>query len=582
MAKRINMELHVKDKGTAKIKRFSETTRATMSKLAGVVGVAGLGLAFANLTKQTIAYGDKLNKLNIQLGISVTQLDKLKRVGEFAGVSMEQITSSIRLMARNLNDAADGTGLAKDALAELNINAVEFLNMNPDKAFVKIAEALTTIENPTKRAALAMDIFGRSGTVVIQMAKDLDKNLEEMNTNWDNDKAQNAADFNDQITEFRHIAEDLAVNILPTLNTWMQNLGESVKWLKAVFGETNQEWVTADERVIKLTDTLTKLFARQVELERASKGKYGDQFTSQLESTKKAIERTTKALGELSQKRREEAAERKRDEAERGVPITDIRVGKVTPIDNTAMIEQLKKLQQLEVEAREETERALNEARAEGMLESARMAEEALNAETERMNAEIEAEKQKIAEITKLEEEAAKQRQALIDTSAQFFSDRFADAFSDWTTGTKEFEDAWKEMLGSMMEDLSRMLASAAFRELFALASNTGAGGGFFGAVGGLFGFAGGGSVSEGRPVLVGERGPEIFIPNGSGRIDPNVGGSTNVINTTVNVAGQNGNQSEAENQRFGKIIAEQVKDQVKAVMVDEQRYGGLLNRRQY
>ena len=48
-----------------------------------------------------------------------------------------------------------------------------------------------------------------------------------------------------------------------------------------------------------------------------------------------------------------------------------------------------------------------------------------------------------------------------------------------------------------------------------------------------LFGFASGGAVSKGKPVVVGERGPELFVPNQTGQITQNArgngGGSTNV-----------------------------------------------------
>ena len=55
-------------------------------------------------------------------------------------------------------------------------------------------------------------------------------------------------------------------------------------------------------------------------------------------------------------------------------------------------------------------------------------------------------------------------------------------------------------------------------------------------AVTSLFGgfFASGGAVSKGKPVVVGERGPELFVPNQTGQITQNArgtggGGSTNV-----------------------------------------------------
>jgi hypothetical protein len=59
--------------------------------------------------------------------------------------------------------------------------------------------------------------------------------------------------------------------------------------------------------------------------------------------------------------------------------------------------------------------------------------------------------------------------------------------------------------------------------------------------VGGVFGGgrASGGSVAGGTTYLVGEKGPELFTPSGSGTIIPNgaMGGGSNVINITVNGA---------------------------------------------
>jgi hypothetical protein len=63
---------------------------------------------------------------------------------------------------------------------------------------------------------------------------------------------------------------------------------------------------------------------------------------------------------------------------------------------------------------------------------------------------------------------------------------------------------------------------------------------GIGGVIDGIFGGAraNGGPVSSGKSYLVGERGPELFVPSGSGNIIPNsaMGGGT-VINLTVNGA---------------------------------------------
>jgi len=66
-------------------------------------------------------------------------------------------------------------------------------------------------------------------------------------------------------------------------------------------------------------------------------------------------------------------------------------------------------------------------------------------------------------------------------------------------------------------------------------------GSGIGGAIGGALGFGGGramgGPVSSGTAYVVGEKGPELFVPGRSGSIVPNGGRGGNTINLTVNGA---------------------------------------------
>ena len=59
-----------------------------------------------------------------------------------------------------------------------------------------------------------------------------------------------------------------------------------------------------------------------------------------------------------------------------------------------------------------------------------------------------------------------------------------------------------------------------------------------------LPGFAQGGAVGKGRPVMVGERGPELFIPNSSGQITQSargMGGRSAVVNFNINTIDSRG-----------------------------------------
>jgi hypothetical protein len=98
---------------------------------------------------------------------------------------------------------------------------------------------------------------------------------------------------------------------------------------------------------------------------------------------------------------------------------------------------------------------------------------------------------------------------------------------------------------------------------------------------GGLFkmlGFANGGRPPVGRPSIVGEKGPELFVPRSSGTIVPNNklgGGGTNNVVVNVDASGSDVQGDDAGGQELGSLIAVAVQGE----LVKQQRPGGLLNR---
>ncbi len=99
-------------------------------------------------------------------------------------------------------------------------------------------------------------------------------------------------------------------------------------------------------------------------------------------------------------------------------------------------------------------------------------------------------------------------------------------------------------VLSAVIEIVARkgaelMIEKMITREKQKQATLSAVGGSFFGGfgsiVGGLLGFAKGGAVSKGNPILVGENGPELFVPNQTGQITQNARGTGNGGATTVN-----------------------------------------------
>ena len=74
----------------------------------------------------------------------------------------------------------------------------------------------------------------------------------------------------------------------------------------------------------------------------------------------------------------------------------------------------------------------------------------------------------------------------------------------------------------------------------------------------GFDGFQHGGPVRAGRPILVGEAGPELFIPSQGGRIDPNVSGAGGGVDAKAIAEavakGLQGAKFEADGRQFGRL----------------------------
>lgn len=107
------------------------------------------------------------------------------------------------------------------------------------------------------------------------------------------------------------------------------------------------------------------------------------------------------------------------------------------------------------------------------------------------------------------------------------------------------------EKLIDTLRNIGKLLASAAIQKAISVLLTGGLGGtGFFGSGGGIFGAvlgkltgkAVGGPVFSNTPYIVGERGPELFMPNRSGSIIPNgqlMGGAMQGGASNINLNGE-------------------------------------------
>lgn len=209
------------------------------------IGVAAVGAAMtaaagaaALLTKQTVAIGDKYDKLSQRIGISVEKLSAYNHLAELSGTSLEGMATSVGRLSRNILDASEGVGEAKDAFERLGIEATDTEGnlKDADVVMMDIAERFKEMPDGAEKTALAMETMGRSGTAMIPMlnqgAEGMARMLDEGKQlrAWTTAQAKEAALLNDNFTRLKNlingIKDDIGRALIPAFQAAIQTTYE--------------------------------------------------------------------------------------------------------------------------------------------------------------------------------------------------------------------------------------------------------------------------------------------------------------------------------------------------------------------
>jgi phage-related minor tail protein len=132
--------------------------------------------------------------------------------------------------------------------------------------------------------------------------------------------------------------------------------------------------------------------------------------------------------------------------------------------------------------------------------------------------------------------------------------------------GSLGFDDLKRVAFNALGEIASYALQSG-LSSLFGGAGGGGAGGGLgsllgqsIGALFGLPGRATGGPVAPGRAYVVGERGPEIFVPTASGRVETGPAAPGRDVRVAIQIAVPRGQAAPTAMQRSSRQIASAVR----------------------
>lgn len=214
---------------------------ALRSAATGLLAFTGVTVGVAagiNAIKSAIDRADNIRDLSIRLGISTERLSGFSYAAKQTGTDIEDLNKGLLRLSKNAAAALDpksrqanlfeALGVSKDSLTDL------------EKLVPQVADAFKQIDDGATKAALAQELFGRSGANLIEFLNQGSDGLanmadraEELGIIIDGQTAQAADEFNDTLGDLKAVSEgyaqQVAVGLLPAIKELTQSFLAIVK-----------------------------------------------------------------------------------------------------------------------------------------------------------------------------------------------------------------------------------------------------------------------------------------------------------------------------------------------------------------
>lgn len=557
------------------------------------LSLAALGAALGKVTLDGIEFGDQIAKAAARAGVGVEAFSKLAFAAEQSDIELNTLSKALKEMQLGLSKTSERGGEFADELRDLGISLRELDGLSTDQQFLRIADAVGRVDDAQQRTRLGTEIFGKAFQ---ELAPAIDGGADALR------------EMTEQARIFRLELSEEQVKALTDADDALKKLSLTMKGLGVQFAAFAAGGVTAfSEFTREILGTLTPLeeIEKKIRLLKDAEGSIpvffnfgyidGEDVVMGPESIKRVmaeLEAQKKKLLEAGNKSPEPAINDEIDVPELG----NLRLG----LDAELGQDVKKQVQEALLTIEGETERnrilglQLTEEQQQSIIEN----EQAYFAELQRnvlQNAEEQAaisEEVLTGYFDRIGEKVMEKSDFLEGAAEEFgrsVQSSLSDVFFNAGKGADQFADSVLNAFKRIIADAAAQKVVSLLGSLFGGTTGSGAGAGSssgFGSaiatgLGALFGGARaeGGPVSSGRGYLVGERGPELFLPRQSGAIVPNSamgGGTVNVVNN-VNIDARGATQDGVQTlmSRLPQIL-EQNRKQTKTEIREE------INRRQF
>jgi len=523
--------------GKAKDKVEGFSTGAKVSLLA-------VGTAFAASAREAINFADKINDVAKANEMSVQSVLRMSNALSQNGGNADDAGKLMASFANKVDEAAQGGEKAQKAFTSIGVSLKDLRQLTPEQLFEKTSKSLADIEDTTKRNAMAMDMFGRAirGTDIKGFADELERTKNKFK---ESDEAfKKIGESVDRLDRFfLNLKVTLANGVAPAfevLTIAMENWQAKSKGIVDRFQEIKKEagWWAAwkDKEGIEKFEMPTRGSVQGANVPGIMSGIGG------MAADKKDIRDVVKAIdkeAEAEAKRQKEALKRQEEFYRKELMVSEAKRQRYRLENDLAFLTQNERNLKLELFDIEAKRKQLLLGDQFGRKMSQEQANEWAQTEINRAKEEF-----AIAQQQRSFEYGWKKAFATYADNASNAAKLGEQAFVSVTqnmetaldnfvqTGKLNFSDLAKSIIGDLLKIQLKAQAMSIFEQsgigsfFSSFFGGGGGGSGLFSTApksGGLkLAFADGGDPPVGIPSLVGERGPELFVPKSSGTIIPN------------------------------------------------------------
>ena len=215
-------------------------TAVTTAATAVVGTTVAASKTLVESAKAVSEYGDEIDKTSQKLGLSKEAYQEWDYVMKLSGTEMSSMTTGLKTLTNKLDDAKSGSEDAQAMFEKLGISMEDINSMSREDLFAKTIAGFQGMADSTERAALANDLFGKSGQNLTplfnQSAEDtqaLIKEAHEYGMIMSDDAVKASTDFQDSLLKMENtiagVKSSMVGELLPSLTMVTDGLAKVFK-----------------------------------------------------------------------------------------------------------------------------------------------------------------------------------------------------------------------------------------------------------------------------------------------------------------------------------------------------------------